>query len=924
MADALPRAQAERLAGALLADPLVESYRIDAPLYGGGEGVQVVEVVRAPGVMDPVVGTLHRAAADLGSPLGEVCRIRQFTVRGLDGNPDPKVLLSAVEKTVANPVIERVLLNRPWEGDGREPPVYRFERREIPLRGSDEAGLRRLSREGGLSLKLHELQVIRRHFRELGREPTDVELETLAQTWSEHCLHKTFRSPVVFDGRRYENLLKETIFRVTEELALPWCVSVFSDNAGIIAFDADHHLCFKVETHNHPSAVEPYGGASTGLGGVIRDLLGCGLGAEPIAGTDVFCLGPWDLPLDRLPPGSLHPRRVLEGVVAGVRDYGNRMGIPTVNGALCFHEGFVCNPLVFCGNVGLIPKGRVVKSVRPGDRIFVIGGRTGRDGIHGATFSSARLDGDSETSAQGAVQIGDPIAEKRVLDLLLEARELGLYRSITDCGAGGLSSAIGEMGARCGCRVHLDRVPLKYAGLSYREIWISEAQERMVLAVPPGSAALFLELCGRLEVEATELGEFADDRMLRLFYQGHPVVELSMDFLHEACPRPEREAVRRKIPPSPLPPAGGEGQGEGGWGDRLCRVLAHPDVCSKEWVIRQYDHEVQGRTVLKPLQGVDGGGPGDACVLAPVYGSRRGIAIGCGIKVRYGLIDPGAMAASAIDEAIRQVVSVGGDPDRTALLDNFCWGDTDDPEVLGDLVQAAEACYATAKGFGTPFISGKDSLHNSFEQGRERDGRVVSIPPVLLVSSLASLEDVGRAVTIDFKEAGNPLYLLGMTRDEMGGSVWADLFGSCGGAVPRVDPVLHRSIYRKLHETIREGWVRACHDCSDGGLAVAVSEMAFAGGLGVELDLSRVPVSGDVVPAALLFGESNGRLCVEVARAHAEAFQRLLGGLPCARVGEVRETPRAGISERPGHLLIDEPIDRLREAWRLPLERAMS
>ncbi|MGB9595457.1 MAG: AIR synthase-related protein, partial [Candidatus Poribacteria bacterium] len=488
------------------------------------------------------------------------------------------------------------------------------------LNASDEE-LQKISIEGILSLNLEEMRAIKNYFVQIGRNPTDVELETLAQTWSEHCVHKTFKG--IIEYTEYENgrekseiinsLLHTYLIRATRKLNKEWCLSVFSDNAGIIAFDEDYGVAFKVETHNHPSAIEPYGGSETGIGGVIRDTLGVGLGAKPIMNTDVFCFGPHDLPYDELPKGTLHPRRIFKGVVAGVRDYGNRMGIPTCNGAILFDRRYIGNPLVYCGNVGIIPRDKCHKKVNPGDLIVVIGGRTGRDGIHGATFSSIELADDSEVTSSSAVQIGNAIVEKKMTDTILQARDKGLYNAITDCGAGGLSSAVGEMGKDTGAKVYLEKVPLKYSGLAPWEIWVSEAQERMVLAAPPEKVDELLKVFTDEDVEATVIGEFTNNKKLHLLYDGETVADIDMEFVHDGIPKAKKKAVWKKPTyeepnfddPFDLTPY-------------LLDILSSPNVASKEWVIRQYDHEVQGGSVIKPLQGASNDGPGDACIIRPL------------------------------------------------------------------------------------------------------------------------------------------------------------------------------------------------------------------------------------------------------------------------------------------------------------------
>ncbi|MBV8381645.1 MAG: phosphoribosylformylglycinamidine synthase, partial [Planctomycetaceae bacterium] len=787
---ALSRDDLQRAAEAILVDPVAETFTLrpcdhawDQPAaeailvdpvdpvaetvtprpcdHAWDQPEAVVHVLPKPGVTDPEAHSALTILREIGFAADDVRTIRTYQVEGPAG-----ALSRLIQRVLANDAVEQAVVGRlPFRQLGQGCP-YRFHRVEVPIRAMDDAALGHLSTSGQLFLSLAEMQTIRRHFAGLGRDPIDCELETLAQTWSEHCSHKTFRGRIEFEGRVIDDLLKQTIFKATRDLGLDWIVSAFADNAGVVRFDDDVDVCFKVETHNHPSAIDPYGGANTGLGGVIRDVLGTGLGAKPICNTDVFCVAPPDLPPDALPQGVPHPRRVLKGVVAGVRDYGNRMGIPTVNGALVVDRDFLANPLVFCGTVGVIPRGCSSKRVEPGDRIVVIGGRTGRDGIHGATFSSAELTGASEAISGGAVQIGNAITEKMVLDVLLQARDRRLFRAITDCGAGGFSSAVGEMAEPFGAEVDLDRAPLKYEGLSYTEVWISEAQERMVLAVPPESWPELRALCAREEVEATDLGRFVDSGRLTLRFHGETVADLSMEFLHRGRPAVVRSASYTPPPERPL--ALPDHPGADYTAD-LIAILESWDVCSKEWIVRQYDHEVQARTVVKPLVGARDDGPGDASVVLPVRGSTRGLAIACGINPRYGRLDPYAMAGCVIDEAIRNCVAVGADPARIALLDNFCWGNTDRPEALGSLVLAARGCHDLALAYGTPFISGKDSLNNEYTH----EGQSLAIPPTLLISAMGQVPDVRTCVTMDLKEPGNVLLLAGLTRLELGGSHWA-------------------------------------------------------------------------------------------------------------------------------------------------------
>lgn len=787
----------------------------------------------------------------------------------------------------------------------------------------DSDGLVRLSKERGLSLNAEEMGTIQRYFRTQGRSPSDPELETLAQTWSEHCKHKTFRAAVhhvdedgagVQTEKNYKDLLKETIVKVTDELRKPWCLSVFKDNAGIVDADwADGEsgpqaLAFKVETHNHPSALEPYGGAGTGLGGVIRDVLGAGLGAKPIANTDVFCFGPVEEGEKKTGSG-LSTRRIVEGVVSGVRDYGNRMGIPTVNGAVVFDPDFKENPLVFCGTLGLIPQSAIAKEVRSGDLIVMTGGRVGRDGIHGATFSSDALTTGIPSSV---VQIGNPIVQKKMMDVLLRARDNGLYRGITDCGAGGLSSAVGEMGEKTGARVHLERVPLKYDGIAPWEIWLSESQERMVLAVPPEKWAALKKLFDDEDVDCSDIGTFTSDGRLMVMHGPQVLVDMAMDFLHDGVPKRSMES-RWAPPPAVSFPAPGTKKADG-IVSSLLAVLAQPTVASKEWVVRQYDHEVQGRTVGKPFVGSAGVGPSDAAVLQLSPRDKRGVALGCGLNPHYSRWDPYWMAASAIDEAVRNLVAVGARTDRIAILDNFCGGNPWRPEILGELVRTAQACHDVALAYGTPFISGKDSLFNEFVVGGSRR----SIPTTLLISALSLVDDVSRLVTMDLKKPGNLLFVLGETRDELGGSRYGLHRGTRGGSVPRLDPKETWPLYEALSWAIRDGLVASCHDCSEGGLGIALAEMAIGGGLGAAVDLSRVPTSASLSlekrSDKVLFSESNGRFVVEVAARHRRSFMSVLKGLVVEQIGEVRSTDRLQVTDLDGMKAVWALTD-LRSAW---------
>ena len=782
-------------------------------------------------------------------------------------------------------------------------------------------------RKRHLSISELEWGAIQAHFKGLKREPTLAEIETIAQTWSEHCKHKTFTSPIKYtEGRKtraIKNLFQETIVAATEAVKKPWCLSVFKDNAGVVAFGKKWALAFKVETHNHPSALEPYGGAETGVGGVIRDVLGVGLGAKPVLNTDIFCFGRPDW-AGGLPEGSHQPLRTMRGVVAGVRDYGNRMGIPTAGGAVWFDDEYRLNPLVFCGTVGLMPQWAVKKEVKPGDLIVAAGGRTGRDGLHGATFSSAELGADAPGSA---VQIGHAIQEKRVLDALLAARDKKLYRSVTDCGAGGFSSAVGELGADCGALVKLEGAPLKVSDLDPWEIWLSESQERMVLAVPPKSLKALQAVFAAEGCELAVLGEFTKSGRLVVTQHGRTVVDLDMKFLHKGLPKGERTATF--TPAAGAKPAGGATKKPG---EAIRAMVADLNVCSREWIIRQYDHEVQGGTIVKPLQGVRHDGPGDACVIWPHAATGdmddlSAFAVGHGLNPEYGRIDPYWMAMACVDEALRNVTCAGADPSRAALLDNFCWPSPEDPAQLGALVRCAEGCRDAAKGFSAPFISGKDSLYN---QAKDEKGRDLKIPGTILISALAPVPDGRRSMTMDFKGPGSALYLIGRTNDELGGSLYHKTLGRTGGDVPKVtSPACALDGFKCLHAAISKGLVLSAHDLSEGGLALAAAEMGFTGEFGCMLDLDEMARDPRIYSnETLLFSESPSRILVEVDSKHESAFLRHFGkgakAAPVRRIGQTTANPILKVVGLDGSVLLEEELKPLKEAWQTALPKLLS
>ncbi len=921
----LTAVEVERVCRELLVDLVVQDYRFDdkpfSKSFVKAVNAHTIEVAYNPGVMDPVEASALKGIRDLGlSGVKAIRTARQFVIEGelsdkqIEFIKDKALLNKIVQHAVKKPadpfkpiVLDRIIQDKP-------------QVMVLKMLGLSDKGLVELSKKGQLYLNLAEMKTIQKHFASLKREPTDIELETIAQTWSEHCNHKTFRGKIKYTYKEknktktevIDNLIKATIFKATRSLDKKWCVSVFHDNAGIIKFDKEDNVCFKVETHNHPSALEPFGGSNTGVGGVIRDILGTGLGAKPIANTDVFCFASPDYPVKDLPVGTLHPKRVLKGVVSGVRDYGNKMGIPTVNGAICFDDKYVGNPLVFCGDVGIIPKGREKKAAKKGDYVVVAGGRTGRDGIHGATFSSGELTHESEVISSGAVQIGNPIEEKKVLDVLLQGRDEDLYTAVTDCGAGGLSSAVGEMGAVLGARIDLDKVPLKYQGLNYTEIWISESQERMVYAVSPKNFPRLKEIYDGENVELAVIGTFTGTGKLELVYHGVPVCKLDMHFLHEGTPKIVKEAVwtepKHKEPSFACP---------SNFDEKIRQVLSDYNVCSKEAVVRRYDHEVQGAGVVKPFVGPACDGPSDATVLRVKLSGDKGIALSNGINPRFGKIDPYWMAASAIDEAIRQIIAVGGDLKEVAILDNFCWGNPDKPDRLGGLVRAAKACYDFAVAYGTPFISGKDSFYNEYTD----KGKSIAIPGTLLISAIGVMDDVTRAVTMDLKKPGNLIYVIGTTYDELGGSAYLSTFGLVGNNVPKVNATAALQTYEAIIKATKKGLIASAHDCSEGGLLTALIEMAFAGGFGATAIMKAIPFEGDNKrDDVILFSESNSRLIVEVSPENKRAFERVMAGIPMGMFGRVQETPEVFVYGLKENLCLKANVHELKEVWKKPLQ----
>ncbi len=786
--------------------------------------------------------------------------------------------------------------------------------RHIPVRNLSEAELTQLSQNMKLSLSTEDMLVVQQIFREIDREPTDVELEVIAQTWSEHCKHRIFAATIqhTVNGEQEEvkSMYKTFIQRPSKEIMARkpgFVLSCFVDNAGFIKLDDNLSVCLKAETHNHPSAIEPYAGANTGLGGVIRDILGAGKGAKPIANLDVFCFGAPDTPQSMVEGHNIiHPLGIMRGVVHGVRDYGNRMGIPTTSGAIQFDPTYIYNPLVFCGTAGVIPQADIAKEMKPGLAVVVIGGRTGKDGLHGATFSSAAMGEDSHAEDQQAVQIGNPIEEKKTLDVILEARERGLIEFVTDCGAGGFSSAAGEMLSETGGNLYLERAPLKEPNMVSWQIFLSESQERMVLAVKPENLDELQKLCDTFQTEMTVLGESNDSGVLRVWHNGELVVEMDNSKLHDA-PTKQLTSVFNAAPANT-----GVTLDDSDLAGDLKQLFGDFAIVSREPIIREYDHEVQGNTVLKPLAGATADAPQDASVI-DIDGSDKLMSLALAILPEWGKTDPYAMGTGTVDETVRQLVLAGTNPDKIALLDNFCMGNPECPTELGRIVECAKGIREAALAYGAPYVSGKDSFYNYFET---EDGPV-NIPVTFLCSGFGVVEDASHVRGSSLRRSDSVLFLVGNTEDEMGGSVYARVKGVKDCKVPQTDCAANFAIYKQYYDkALTQGLVLSAHDLSEGGLAVAAAEMAFSGKGGITLNLDALPTVGgwknNAVPC---FGESTGRFLVEVDPDMADEFAAAMAGTPCARIGSATTDGKLTITAG-GATVLQAEIAELKNIWK--------
>ncbi len=791
-------------------------------------------------------------------------------------------------------------------------PVENFRR--IAIRDLDPEGLGELSEDMKLSLSIDDMIEIQLYYAaEMRREPTDVELECIAQTWSEHCKHRIFGARIEHCGPGGEevihSLFKTYIKEVTErimERKPGFVLGCFIDNAGFIRLDENKAVCLKVETHNHPSAIEPYAGANTGLGGVIRDILGAGKGAKPIASCDVFCFGPPDIDsADIKAVDVIHPLGIMRGVVRGVRDYGNRMGIPTISGAVQFDPAYIYNPLVFCGTAGVIPITDIDKQMRSDLRIIAVGGRTGRDGLKGATFSSMALDTESHEDDQQAVQIGNPIEEKKAADFVLDARQRGLVIFITDCGAGGFSSAAGEMLSEVGGNLYLERAPLKEPGMTSWEIFLSESQERMVLAVEESALPQLRELAQTYETELTEIGESDHSGLLKIWHDGELVCELDNSRLHDAPVRHMRSEFIPGVSKADMDWVAGDLAAD------LREVLGDFAICSREPIIREYDHEVQGNTVLKPLAGASGDAPQDASVVR-IDGSDQLMAMGLALLPEWGKSDPRAMGRATVDECVRSLVVAGANPERIALLDNFCVGNPEDPRELGMLVETCKGIAEASEAYSAPFVSGKDSFYNYFET----EEGAVSIPITCLISAMGIVEQQSHVTGASIRKAGSLLAIVGLSGSDLGGSVYARVKGVEGVKVPEIDLGAALESYRTFHKAVAAGLILAAHDISEGGLAVTAAEMGFSMQAGLEIDLDALPVSGSPGSVARLFGESPSRILIEVAEAASGQLEELFTGIEFAVIGRTNAAHAKLRFTDGGEYILDAELASIKEQWK--------
>lgn len=900
--EGISKEEAKRLAEQAFSESINQAYTIDIPIIKNA--AQTVEIAYKPGVMNPEVTSIVKSASDLGIKPIAADSSHEYAFFGKLSQTE---ISNIVEKLrLYNPTVEYIVEKEPETlliaGSTGKTQV-------ISLRAMSDAELMALSKDA-LFLNLEEMKTIQAYFNKIKRDPTDCELETLAQTWSEHCVHKTFKAELTIDGKR-----KTPLFKRIKETAKGFdnlIVSAFVDNSGIIDFYDGYGICGKAETHNSPSAIEPYGGAMTGSGGVFRDILGTGQGAKVLASTDIFCFAPPDLPKKDVPPGCLPPDYLLKKVVMGVRDYGNRVGIPTNNGSIHFHPDFRAKPTVAVGAYGIIQKKHAKKQTpKQHDLIITIGGRTGRDGIHGATFSSAEMTDRTMTVSGSAVQIGNAIEEKRVIDAVLTLSKKDLIRSLTDCGAGGYASAIGEMGKDTGAKVDLQKVPTKYAGLAPWEIFLSESQERMVLAIDPKNKKKVIDICNLYNVESAIIGAFTTSKHLTLYFGKELVCDLDMKFLHDGLPqrhmigKTQAVSIKKNLPKEPK-------DYKKVWKE----ILAHGNVCSKEPIVRMYDHTVQGRSALLPFGGVAMDGPNDGAIVKPFYKKPYGLAITHGLNPVFTQLNPSKGSIWAITEAVANYVALGGDTKNAALIDNFIWPFPDEAS-LADLDASVDASIMMAKLLHMPFVSGKDSLSSTY---RYPDGKLLKIPPVLLVSVFGKIPDVTKTTSSDFKNIGSTIVLVGTPDTEhLGGTTYFSVTNSTSKDIPQIDTKTLVQVFSSITKGVTQGNILSCHDISEGGIAAALSEMCFGAGFGATIALDTIVTKSR--PDFAFLNETAGTFLVEVA--DEKTAKKLFKNVPHVILGKTVKEATITVSENKKEL-VSASIDELKKAWQQPMKEIFS
>lgn len=891
--------EAKRLAEVAFCESINQQYSINTPV---DTHATTIEIAYKPGVMNPEVTSVLKVAADLHIQPRAADTSVEYNITG---TVTKDVLQKAFQKSnLYNPLIEHIVEQEPhtFVIEGHIAPT-----KIIPLRTMSDTQLMHLSKDT-LFLNMEEMQTMQRYFQKIKRDPTDCELEILAQTWSEHCVHKTFKATLIINGKKKQSLINR--IKKTAKKNDKRIISAFVDNSGVIDFFDGYAICGKVETHNSPSAIEPYGGAMTGSGGVFRDVLGTGKGAKIVAASDIFCFAPPTLPKKDIPPGCLPPTYILKQVIAGVRDYGNRVGIPTNNGSLHFHPDFRAKPTVAVGAFGIMKKKQVKKGQpKAEDLLITIGGKTGRDGIHGATFSSGEMSSTTKEVSGAAVQIGNAIEEKRMIDAVLAMSEQNLIKSLTDCGAGGYSSAIGELAQKTGAKVFLEKVPLKYPGLAPWEIFLSESQERMILVVEPKYLKKIRALASLYNVETTVIGHCTNTKLLEIFYDKTSVCSLSMEFLHDGLPKQKmvgktlKRTIKEHYPKLPV----SEKTYETLWKN----ILSDGTIASKEPIVRMYDHNVQGSTAMHPFSGEMFDGPNDGSIVRPLLHKPYGLVTTHGLNPILNTIDPYWGSIWALTEAVANYVAMGGDIKQAALIDNFIWP-FPDPASLADLDASVDACVAFAKQFHLPFVSGKDSLSSTY---RYPSGAVLKIPPVLLISVFGKLADVSKTVSSDFKQHESTIVLLGkLDRKSMGGSVYFSLTESTSSNVPKVDLKTFAKITSILPKAIQKGLVLSCHDISEGGMAATLAEMCFGGNMGATIDIQAL---GATRPDFVLFNETAGTFLVEVES--EKIAKKIFKSLPFTILGTTTKSTTLTVQSGKKRIVSTDMI-KLKHAWQQPMK----